>query len=321
MTTKTSPKLDIIIINWNAGRLLSQCLESIGAASNAGFALRRVVVVDNGSTDGSVDDLNEPSLPVILVRNEKNCGFAAACNQGTRGSEADYLLFLNPDTYLFENSLSEPLAFMERPSSQKVGIMGIQLLDGQGQVSRSCARFPSPRHFFSQMLGLDRLSRRLFPTHFMLEWDHGERRQVDHVMGAFYLIRRELFEELDGFDEHFFVYLEDLDFSLRAQKAGWRSFYLADAKAYHRGGGTSEQVRAKRLFYALRSRILYGYKHFEQRNAAGLMLGTLLLEPWARLGLAVSKGSLSKVRETIKAYALLWRDIPQIIKVSQNLSS
>lgn len=150
----------------------------------------RVVVVDNGSTDGLVDDLNEPSLPVVLVRNEKNRGFAAACNQGAEGSEADYLLFLNPDTYLFESSLIEPLAFMEHPSSQEIGILGIQLLDSQSHVNRSCARFPTPRYFLFQMLGLDRLSRRLFPTHFMLEWDHGERRQLDHLMGAFYLIRR-----------------------------------------------------------------------------------------------------------------------------------
>jgi hypothetical protein len=311
--TQTSPKLDIIIVNWNAGRLISECLESIGAASKAGFALRRVVVVDNGSTDGSVDDLNEPRLPVVLLRNEKNRGFAAACNQGTEGSEADYLLFLNPDTYLFDNSLSEPLDFMEHPSSQEIGILGIQLLDSQSRVSRSCARFPTPRHFLCQMLGLDRLSRRLFPTHFMLEWDHGERRQVDHVMGAFYLIRRKLFEKLAGFDERFFVYLEDLDLSLRAHKAGWRSFYLADAKAYHRGGGTSEQVMAMRLFYALRSRIFYGYKHFDQWIAAGLMLGTLVFEPWARLGLAVSMGSLSKAMETVKAYSLVWRSLPRWI--------
>ena len=107
----------------------------------------------------------------------------------------------------------------------------------------------------------------------MREWNHEESREVDQVMGAFFLVRQKLFEEWGGFDERFFVYLEDVDFSSRARRVGWRSFYMAGVKAYHKGGGTSEQIKSTRLFYSLRSRILYSYKHFSCASATAL-LGT-----------------------------------------------
>lgn len=111
---------------------------------------------------------------------------------------------------------------------------------------------------------------RKFPSHFMQDFDHCSSREVDHVIGAFFLVRRSVFEQLKGFDERYFVYLEDLDFSLRARKAGWKTYYLADATAYHKGGGTSEQVKAHRLFYSLRSRMIYGFRHFNLSAAWGL---------------------------------------------------
>ena len=122
----------------------------------------------------------------------------------------------------------------------------------------------SPRQdlLFHQMLGLDRLWPHRFPSHFMTDWDYRENREVDQVSGAFFLVRRKVFEELNGFDERFFMYFEDLDFAYRAKQAGWRSFYLADAQAVHFGGGASYQVKGKRLYYVLNSRALYVAKHF-----------------------------------------------------------
>jgi len=306
--------LDIVIVNWNAGRQLRDCLESVAAADQTGFELRRVVVIDNASKDGSVDNLDDIEVPLSIVRNPENRGFGAACNQGAAGSLADYLLFLNPDMRLFKDSLSVPATFMERPENRQVGSVGIQLLDERGRVSRTCTRFPTPGRFFSKMVGLDRLFPAWFPSHFMFDWDHLESREVDHVIGAFFLVRRSVFEELSGFDERFFVYLEDLDFSFRAWQAGWRSFYLAEAQAYHKGGGTSEQIKARRLFYSLRSRILYGYKHFGHWAATGSMLGTLLLEPVARLALGAAHRSGQEMSETLKAYSLLWSDTPRLLR-------
>jgi GT2 family glycosyltransferase len=221
---------------------------------------------------------------------------------------------LNPDARLFKNSLKRLLSFMELPENKKVAIGGVQLVDGSGIVARTCAYFPTPGRFFSKMLGLDRLFPKLFPSHFMKEWDHSETRVVDHVMGAFFLVRRSVFESLSGFDERFFVYLEDLDFSYRAYQAGLISVYLATAQAYHAGGGSSKQIKARRLFYSLRSRILYSYKRFGFFSATAVMLGTILIEPFSRLVLAGLHRSLQEAIQTVHVYGFLFRALPSILR-------
>jgi GT2 family glycosyltransferase len=148
----------------------------------------------------------------------------------------------------------------------------------------------------------------------MIEWDHKSDSIVDQVIGAFFLVRKELFDKLDGFDERFFVYFEEVDFSLRAYNAGWKSAFLSKSKVYHKGGGTSEKIKARRLFYSLRSRILYGYKHFNLLSATSLMLLTLFVEPWARLVWNIIRGLNEELVETFKAYFLLWKDIPKLLK-------
>ncbi len=309
--------LDIIIVNWNAGQQLRECLQSIAAADRRGFELLRVVVVDNASVDGSLDGIENLRLPLTLIRNNENRGFAAACNQGARGSKADYLLFLNPDTRLFEGSLRGPMEFMEQPDNRGIGIVGPQIIDEAGQISRTCARFPTLFRFYVQMLGLNRLFPHFIPGYLMTDWDHRESIEVDHVIGAFFLVRRPLFEMLGGFDERFFVYLEDLDFSYRARQAGWRSFYLTGAQVFHKGGGTSEQIRAKRLFYSLRSRVLYGYKHFGRWGGTVLLLGTLLIEPLSRLTLAAVRRSGRDMAETLQAYRMLLGAMPSILRTTK----
>ncbi len=308
-----SPPLDIVIVNWNSGQQLRDCLESIASADRYDSILGRVVVVDNASHDGSADGLDDIDLPLELIRNPTNRGFGAACNQGTRGGTSDYILFLNPDTRLFGPSLTRPLRFMEQPEIRHVGICGVQLVDEQGVVVRSCSRFPTPGILLARLLGLSHLFPAWFRTHEMREWDHSESRQVDHVIGAYYLIRRPMFESLGGFDEDYFVYIEDLDLSLRALRAGWFSYYLADVQAFHRGGGTSDQVKAARLFYSLRSRILYLFKHFSVPAALGLTLGTLIIEPIVRLDSLAARGSVQGLLDTLKGYAMLWWAVPGLL--------
>jgi len=302
--------IGIIIVNWNGGQQLRDCLESIIATDRGNFEISRVVVVDNASSDGSANGLGDIALPLVVINNKENLGFAKACNQGAMGSRADYLLFLNPDTRLFKTSLSRPLEFMAQKDCQDVGIVGIQHVGDVGEVSRTCTRFPTPSQFFSGMFGLAILAPRFFQGHCMTEWNHQESREVDHVMGAFFLVRRSLYQVLRGFDERFFIYFEDLDFSCRAKQAGWRSYYFSGAQVYHKGGGSSEKIKSKRLFYSLRSRILYSNKHFSRWGATGLMLGTMLLEPLLCIGAAIANRSLVKLRETLKGYALLWMSVP-----------
>lgn len=305
--------VDIIIVNWNSGEQLRDCLRSIPAAGRQGFDLGRVIVVDNASRDGSAELLGAGGYALEVLRNPRNVGFAAACNQGAAGSTADYLLFLNPDTRLFQNSLSVPISFMESSASQRHGICGIQLLDDAGEVARSCVRFPSPMRLLAHFFGLQHLLPRYFARELMTEWDHQSSRDVDQVMGAFFLVRRAVFESLGGFDERFFVFYEELDFSRRAAASGWTTHFLATAQVFHRGQGTTTSVRPTALFYLLRSRALYSRKHFGVFWASLILLLTLTVEPISRCVFAVVvSGSASDVPMIVEAYARLWRALPRL---------
>lgn len=314
MSISIISSLDIVIVNWNSGAQLRACLDSIRAAARDQFALFRVVIVDNASTDGSANDLQYPDLPLNVIHSSVNLGFAAACNRGAVGSEAGYLLFLNPDTILETHTLISTLNFMEAPNNSNVGACGVQLRDERGQILRSCSLFPKPAHFYAHMFGLNRLFPSRFRNNFMCDWDHAATARVDVVTGAFLMVRRAIFQSLGGFDERFFVYLEDVDLLREAQRAGWQCWYFAEAHAYHKGGGCSEQAKAARIFYSLRSRILYSQKHFSRAAAFGILAGTMLIEPFTRLAFAAIQHSTSAMRETLEAYAMLWRALPALLR-------
>ena len=315
----SQPSLSIIIVNWNAGQLLQDCVSSIGRARINGFVLLEVIIVDNGSTDGSINGVELLGVSVTIILNEDNRGFAAACNQGAAEASGNYLLFLNPDMRLFENSLVVPMAYMQRPENTDVGVVGIQLVDENARVARSCSRFPSLGIFLAQSLGINRLPRLRHLTQSMAEWAHDDTRYVDQVIGAFFLVRSSIFESLDGFDQRFFVYFEEVDLSYRAFQLGFSSVYLAEVQAFHAGGGTSNQVKAHRLFYSLRSRLLYGFKHFTPLQAWLLLLITLILEPCSRVLFALAKGAWRDARHTLQGYWMLLRDMRNILSVSVSL--
>ena len=302
----SSSNVDVVVVNWNAGQQLYDCISSI--QTNGTLYVANTIVVDNGSTDGSANAVQNMSGVTVICAGQ-NLGFGKACNLGTQNSKSDYLLFLNPDAALYSNTLPQALAFMQNPINAKVAICGVQLIDELGYVSKSCSRLPTAKGFFFHALGLDRFFPKL--GHFMTEWGHDETREVDQVIGAFFLVRRSVFEALQGFDEQFFVYFEEVDFSRRAREAGWRSIYLANAQAFHAGGGTSNQVKATRLFYITRSRLLYAFKHFSFTGACFVLLTTLLLEPFSRSVLALARGSWSSFKETWVGYAMLWKWLPQ----------
>lgn len=307
------PKLDIIIVNWNSGLQLYNCLDSVEKADKFGLQLNQVVVVDNDSTDHSLESIKSLKLPLEVITNGQNRGFAFACNQGAKNSIADYLLFLNPDTRLEPDALEKSIGWMEKVENRKIGITGIQLLNEAGDIQRSCARFPDFQLFINGIFGLNHFFPKLCLSYHMLEWDHTGSRQVDHVIGAFFLVRRELFEILNGFDERYFVYLEDLDFSYRSNHLGYRSYYLSNVKSYHKGGGTSEQVKAFRLFQSIRSRILYGFKHFPFYQAVILFLLSILIEPVIRIIWSIIRGSFAEIPETWSAYRMLYSAIPDML--------
>lgn len=300
--------LDIVIVNWNTGDHLRECLASILAAKRETFHLDRVVIVDNASADDSCDRLPHNALPLQVIHNKVNRGFAAACNQGALETNSSYILFLNPDTRLYPDTLSDTLAFMEHPTQATTGICGVKLLDEEANLASACSRFPTLTTFVYHMLGLSRLSPACFPPHMMHAKELQSSRYVDQVIGAYFLIRTSLFQLLGGFDERFFVYYEEVDLSLRARLLGFRSMYLSSVTAFHKGRVSSSQIPASTLFYSLSSRLKFASKHYPRWQYHALLVLTCTVELLGRLLLAAKNSSWSGVRSVLSAYARLLRE-------------
>jgi GT2 family glycosyltransferase len=304
-----SVNADIVIVNWNSGPLLRECLASIEAFPEG---VGQVIVVDNGSTDGSADISALPTRTRIIPMGE-NVGFAKGCNLGAEHCTAPYILLLNPDARLLANGLPSVLNFMESEQGSAAGIAGIQLVDKFARVQKTCSRSPTLWRYFGQGLGLDRVFPRIFKPHFMLEFDHATTRAVDGVMGAFYLVRSQLYVDLGGMDERFFVYLEEVDFSLRARLAGWSTYHFAGGQAFHLGGGTTDKVKALRLFYSFRSRTLFIFKSRGAAAGVALVLLTLTIEFGAR---CISARSVKQLGETFRGYRMYLRSLPAVIRTA-----
>ncbi|MGI5193022.1 glycosyltransferase family 2 protein [Streptomyces sp. CA-288835] len=302
MGSERSKLVDVVIVNWNTGVYLRDCLRSIAEADCTVLPVGNVVVVDNASSDDSASDLETPGLRVHVVRNAVNRGFAVACNQGARLCESDYLLFLNPDTRLFPDSLRSVGEFLRTETSRGVGICGARMVDERGRPQISCSRFPTLRLFLGQMTGLDRVLPALFhPPHLRPE-ELSRSGPVDQVIGAFNLMRRSLFRDLGGFDERYFLYFEDVDLALRAHRQGWPSYFLSDVRVFHAGNVSSSQVKGQRLHHWLCSRCEFAFRHMPRWEARLIVVLSLSAELAARLTWAALRRSRSDFKDTAAGY-------------------
>lgn len=292
-------------MSWHHERWVSSCVESIAAAGSSAATVASVVVVDNART---LNALDLPTTPgTMVLGNDANAGFARACNQGARCGSAEFLLFLNPDTKLEPDALTRAVAAMRHPARPDVGIVGLQLVDFEGRVQRTCGRFPAFATAAAQVLGLSRLAPSRCPGFRMTDWDHQTTRGVDFVCGAALLVRRALFEELAGFDERLFLYLEDADLSLRARRLGWQTLFCADAGVEHACGWTRGQHRAWRLAQSWRSLVVYAWTHFSRSSACLLTALLLLAGPLVRVAEAIVLRRPSEALDGLKAWLLLVR--------------
>lgn len=298
---KSMKKITVVIVNWKSSDLAIACIESL--KENASKYIDSIIVVDNDSKDDSLAKLKAISGLKIVALSE-NVGFGRACNIGARELKTDYVLFLNPDALVFFDTIKKTLEFMEREENRRIGICGVQLKDKWNSVARSCARFPTAFSFFCNSVGIDKFFKKM--GFFMTDWSHTESSVVDHVIGAYFFVRSELFNRIGGFDKDYFMYFEDLDFSIRAKKAGSLSYFLSETSAYHEGGGTSNKIKAARLFYVMRSKIIYSHKHFSGFQYCISIFSILLLEPIFRSINSMARISFRELRENWLAQIMLF---------------
>lgn len=310
--------LSIVIVNWNAGEQLKDCLNSIiRYHSNL---VDEVVIIDNNSMDDSlkeISNIQSDDFDIKVIRSQSNLGFGKACNVASEHITSKYILFLNPDAQIYFDTLTKVANYME--NNDDVGVCGIKLIDSFNNIQKHCTVQPRLMHYFNHATGLSAISSKLFPYIFLKDIDYNMSADVPHTIGAFYCIRNELFKGLDGFDELFFVYLEDLDLSRRVLQKGYRIHYLSSASAFHKGGGTSEQVKTFRLFYSLRSRILFGFKHFPHWQAYALIFLTMIVEFLTRELRSLMHFSTEEMANTFKAYRMLFKELPALIKKGRKI--
>lgn len=244
-----SPTLAVIIANWNTRDLLRQCILSVLQSSLD----VQVIVVDNGSTDGSVQMVGGEFESVKLIVNSDNRGFAAANNQGLRAATAPYCMLLNSDTVVLDDALATLVRHMgENPHT---GCCGPQLLNTDGTLQPSGHSYPTLRSALAELLPLPAWLRRVMrgPAE---QRDYTEVCQVDEVSGAAMLVRRAALEDTGLLDEGFFFLGEDVDWCWRMTKRGWRVEYVPNARIVHHGGqstirGDASWLRAPRAYYRL----------------------------------------------------------------------
>jgi GT2 family glycosyltransferase len=262
-----SPDLSIIIVSYNARDFLKRCLVSIFSFPHSRLGIE-VIVVDNASADGNAD-LVEAAFPgAKLIRNALNLGFAKACNQGLAIANGRYILLLNPDAVLFEETLEKTVAFMD--DHPDAGASGCKLIYRDGSWHPSARRFSSViNQIYPRLPVLNKIETRLTSAEYLAEEiDPDGIRAVDYIWGAFLLMRREALSEIGPLDELFFMYSEDEDWCYRARKAGWLVYYAPVAKAVHAKGQSSKLARERMRTELFRSKYKFFLKHMGWRAAA-----------------------------------------------------
>jgi N-acetylglucosaminyl-diphospho-decaprenol L-rhamnosyltransferase len=257
--------LSILIVNYNVKYFLEQCLCSVKKAIEKLEA--EVIVIDNNSSDGSADYLS-PKFPwVKFILNTTNLGFSKANNLGISHVNSKYVLFLNPDTIVAEDSFEKCILFME--SHARAGAMGVKMIDGSGKYLKESKRgFPSPWVSFSKLSGLEYLMphSKLFGGYYLGHLNENATQLIDAISGAYMFVRKEALNKTGGFDEQFFMYAEDIDLSYRMQQSGYENYYVPETTIIHfKGESTHKDLKYITLFYSAMS--LFVQKHFGARKS------------------------------------------------------
>ncbi|WP_420632177.1 glycosyltransferase family 2 protein [Candidatus Leptofilum sp.] len=272
-------KLSIVIVSWNTKDLLEACLNSVYAyPPDEPF---EVWVVDNKSKDDTVAMVREKFPQVDLIASEENLGFAGGNNRAIPHCSGDYVLLLNPDTEVKPDALNALVAFMD--AHPEAGASGSRLLNADGTLQPSCHPRPTLSREFWRMFYLDKLIP--YGSYKMHKWDVTQPREVDVLMGASLLIRKQVLDTVGLLDEEYFMYSEEVDLCYRLQKAGWKLFWVPQSQVVHFWGQSAKQVMTEMFLQLYRAKLRFFRKHYGWLTAI-LYKFVLGLAALLRLGLA-----------------------------------
>ncbi len=263
--------LSIIIVNYNVKEFLQNLIHSIEKASTN--ITKEIIVIDNASDDGSVEFLKEKFPQVKLIVNQKNLGFGKANNIGLKQATGKYILLINPDTIVAEDTFEKMIQFFE--TNKNVGLAGCKILNPDGTLQLACRRsFPGPWTSFTKVTGLSSLfpKSKLFARYNLTYLDENQSYEVDAISGSFMMMRREVYRKVGGFDEQFFMYGEDLDLCYRVQKAGFKIYYVHTTQIIHYKGESTKRssLDETKVFY--NAMHLFVKKHLSSSFLVGLIL-------------------------------------------------
>lgn len=259
-------KLSIIIVNYNVKHFLEQCLYSVFKSLKDINA--EVFVVDNNSVDGSIALLKKIFPQVKLIENQTNTGFSAANNQAIKLAKGEYILLLNPDTIVQEDTFTKTLTFLDEHSD--AGGLGIKMLDGKGNFLPESKRgLPTPAVAFYKIFGLAKLfpNSKKFGQYHLTYLNKNKTHEVAVLSGAFMLMRKSVLDKIGLLDETFFMYGEDIDLSYRITQAGFKNYYFADSSIIHYKGESTKKSSVNYVIVFYKAMAIFANKHFSQNNA------------------------------------------------------
>ena len=281
--------LSVIVVSHNTRELLAACLDSL--ATHLRGVAHEVCVVDNASTDGSADMVRERFPRVRLIAEEGNRGFSAAVNVALQATTGRYVCWLNPDARLLNGGMAAVLAYLD--AHEQAGIIGPQLVNADGSVQLSSRSFPS---YATAFFNRNSLLTRFFPRnrytrdYLHTDRDHDVVQETDWVSGACLIHRR----ALGGLDERFFMYMEDIDFCLRASEGGWRVVYHPALRVLHHIGGSSRHMPVRRAIVLHRSIWRYYAKHFRRNPLLDAVSAAMI---WGRCLVMMADAVVSGARQ------------------------
>ncbi len=296
-------KLSVIIVNYNVKYFLEQCLSSVFQALKG--IESEVFVVDNDSVDGSVEMVREKFPLVKVIANRENVGFSKANNQAIRKAGGEYILLLNPDTVVEEQTFTKSIAFMDqRPEA---GALGVKMMDGKGNYLPESKRgLPSPWVAFYKIFGLTSLfpKSKRFARYYLGHLDKETNQEVEVLAGAYMFMRKEALEKAGLLDETFFMYGEDIDLSYRIVKAGFKNYYLAETSIIHYKGESTKKGSLNYVYVFYKAMIIFAEKHFNS-NYARFFRFFILLAIYLRAGMALFKRALTALALPLMDAAIL----------------